>query len=118
MVYDNIRSDFVKNKIKECGWKRRSYIEGLLYFEKWVTGEVTGKLGFGRGFQVDFFEDKYPKEFKAIYSELNQKEYAKYLLNKKKEKKQKRQEAEKDRKDEKKQEQELKAEWKKAGGKI
>ena len=115
--YSEAKSNYVKNKIKITKWKDREYIESLLYFEKWVMGEVTGKLGPGWGFMPKVYESNCPEEFKAIYTELNLKGYKKYLKQKKEDKKDEIEENKEFKRQEKEDLKKQKFDWEKAGGK-
>ncbi len=114
--YTKVKSKFIREKIKKVNWKRdRDYIDTLIFIEDIITGKQ--KMSWMGSFRWNGAKKSYPKEYKAIYEELQPKEFArihkqevKEIAREKREevrwKKEERLEEEKDRKD-----------WIKAGGK-
>ena len=78
------KSKFVKNKIKnlKLNSENKKYIEDLLLLEKFVLEGDT--LGWAGGFLANNKSKEYSQEYKAIYKELDTKEYKKHLGREKK----------------------------------
>jgi hypothetical protein len=71
-----IKSKFVKELAKKVGWKDKDYIDNFLFIECYITSKEP--LGFSAAMKYHSLKGRYPKEIKAIGSELNPKEYRKY----------------------------------------
>ncbi|MFH1376072.1 MAG: hypothetical protein ABIH25_00380 [Candidatus Woesearchaeota archaeon] len=65
-----IKSKFVRNKIKGLKWneKNADYIRDLMDIELFVFGKY---MGIHAGYMQNDLERKYPKEWEAIFNELN-----------------------------------------------
>lgn len=112
--YKEAKSKYAKEKIKNCSWRKRSYINDLLLIERAASGEIYGLwTGYIRG----HLEDKYPKEWKAIFLELNSKQYKEMLQRRKKEAEKEKKEAKARKIEENLEVKESKETWKLAGGK-
>ena len=113
-MFKEIKSNFIKEKIKTTKWKDRDYIDSLMSIEKLALGTyVSSGTGYIRGILCE----KYPEEWTAIWIELNPKGY-------KAEQKRLKEESEKEKRDqmtfaqvEKARKKQEKDEWKKLGGK-
>ena len=68
----NIQSKFVKSELKKTKWENRKYIYDLLEIEGFVFAE---HFGLGSGYLYVHLKNKYPKQWKAIWLELNPGEY-------------------------------------------
>jgi len=109
-MYSEIKSEFVKNELKKTAWKDREYIEDLIKIEELATGVWKGVIVFH---WTNHFPRKYPQHWKAIWQELNPKEYKEWFDRvQKEEKRDKRQEA-RWKKEEKEELQQEKKEWQK-----
>ncbi len=113
MSYRNIKSDFVKNELRKTGWKDRIYIERLRDIEKFAT---TGYCSTGAGYIRSILKCKYPRQWKAIWRELNPKKYRKEVEFEKKERERERKEAVRFKREEALELKRDRAEWKKEGG--
>ena len=114
MTYTNAKSNFVKEVIKNTSWNKRQYIERLLDIEKFAT---TGYCSTGAGYIRMSLKSKYPKEWEAIWLELNPEEYKSTLDYEKKEKERTRKENLQFKKEESLELKRDKEAWKKMGGK-
>ena len=66
--YTEIKSNFVKEKLRKADWKRdKRYIDDLIDIERYVLGKT---FGLATGYKIKILEEKYPKEYKNIYKEL------------------------------------------------
>ena len=107
MTYTNIKSDFVKAELKKTKWGNREYVENLMKIEGLAQGKTYGMV---TGYMLNGFPNKYPKQWEAIWLELNPKQYKKNLEYKNKE-------TEREKKEEKLELKRDKEAWKKMGGK-
>ncbi len=93
--YTEIKSNFVKEKLKKADWKKdKMYIDDLIDIEQHILGK---KRGIGMGYARIYFEDEYPKEFEEIYKELKPKIWERIQKENKKEAKKEKIEQEKER---------------------
>ena len=113
MTYTNIKSNFVKAELKKTKWGNREYVENLMKIEGLAQGKTYGMV---TGYMLNGFPNKYPKQWEAIWLELNPKQYKKNLEYKKKEAEREKKEDEKFRKEEKLELKRDKEAWKKMGG--
>lgn len=113
--YRKVKSKFIKEKIKSTKWKDRDYIDDLIAIECYVKGEM---FGLGTGHKAKSLEGEYPKEWVAIWKELEPKKYEK---NRKIDERERRREEKEEREMEEEEmiEEELDREdWKRVGGKF
>ena len=94
MTYAKIKSNFVKSELKKTKWAKRHYIDDLLRIERYLSGKGFGWM---TGYIINNLKDKYPKQWKTIFLELDPKQYEKNLENKKKEAEQTKKDDEKRR---------------------
>lgn len=110
MEYTNIKSKYVKEKIKITNWKNRDYIDNLLRLEGWI---IKAPGDFGSNMYFRLLKSQYEEEYMNILKELNPKQFKVFLADlksKEKEHQKMKSQFEKELSDEKK-------EWIKAGGK-
>ena len=69
-MYEEVKSEFIKNKIKETRWEDRGYIDDLLKIEQHALGKLWGLWS---GYIAKELESNYPKEWEIIYKEVNPK---------------------------------------------
>jgi hypothetical protein len=113
--YTEIKSNFIKEKIKKTKWKDSDYIDDLLKIEYYVLGGESGRF---TPYLVERLEKDHPKEFKAIRLELDPSYRARRSKEEDREKaKEKREQARMEREWQKEDERDRK-DWIKAGGKI
>jgi len=113
--YTNIKSNYIKQKIKETSWENRKYIRMLKLIEKYIT---VGVVGAGSGYMIHDFKNKHPEDYEAIWKELKPEEYER-IKQAEKESKEKERKLEIERQEELKQlEKEEREDWIAAGGKI
>ena len=105
----------IKKLIKKTNFKNRKRVDDLINIELYVTGKISS---LSLAYKVNRPEEKYSKEFKAIYLELNPKGFKQHLKRKKLKRQEKKRLEEWNKKEIKKEFQESKSEWKKAGGKT
>ena len=115
--YTNIKSKFIKEKIKKVNWKNkneREKIDDLIFIENIILEKE--RMSWMGSFRWNGL--KKTKEFKAIYEELNPKEFAK--MNKEEDKEIAREKREKVRwkKEERLEEERDRKDWIKAGENI
>lgn len=110
--YIEVKSNFIKEKIKQSKFKNRDYIDDLIFLEDYITGKIKG-LGFGGAMKLHAVKSHYEKEYIELLKELAPEKLDKFLKEKEKSEKEGK-EAEEYLKEEEKQERE---DWIKAGGK-
>lgn len=115
MTYTTIKSKFVNEELKKTKWKKRNYIDDLIYIEGFVLKQHFGLWG---GYLRNHLLGKYPRQWKAIWLELNPKEYRKDVEFEKKERERKRKEEARLKREEALELKRDRLEWKKRGGKI
>lgn len=115
MMYTNIKSNFIKNELKKTSWNHRLYISELMKIELLATGKT---FGLPTGYIRSYLEEKYPKQWKAIWMELNPKGYEKALQHKQKMRENRERDKKKFRKESEEDLQKEKEAWKRAGGTI
>ena len=114
MTYTNIKSNFVKAELKKTKWGNREYVENLMKIEGLAQRKTYGMV---TGYMLNGFPNKYPKQWEAIWLELNPKQYKKNLEYKNKETEREKKEEERFKKEEKLELKRDKEAWKKMGGK-
>ena len=113
-----IRSNYIKNKIKGKSFKERSskYFDDLIFIEEWVTGKAWG-MGASMNW-AQHIRDKYPKEIKEIWTELNPVRYKSYLKQQAKDRKELEQLDKDVEKQDKEELEAMKKQWVQAGGTL
>ena len=115
-MYKNIKSEFIKNKIKETPWEAREYIDDLIKIEDFILR--GGPHSMAGGYLYHHIKNKYHQEWEIIYKELNPKEYAELIKREKEEKERARKEDEKRMQEEEKELERKRKEWIEMGGRI
>ena len=112
--YIEAKTNFVKEQIKKTKWKNKHYIDDLLKIERVISGEG---VGWTVGPIITHFEQKYSKEYKAIFKELCPKKLKDLKEYQKKEGEKERKLKELWEKKKLEEEKQDKEDWKKMGGK-
>ena len=114
MIYNQIKSQFIKDKIKGLEWnnKNKEYIDDLVFIENYILGKSGG---MGSAYRIHSLKNK--KEYELIYKELNPKEFEKEKKRELKEKEQEEKEDKEFEKEELKEKEQARKEWLKMGGK-
>ena len=112
MLYKEVRSEFIKNLIKERGLKSK-YIDDLIRLEKYI---LNGPRGFASAMHYHSLKGKYREEWEAIYRELKPDEFERIMQREREEEMRRKQEEERRRKEEQKEMERLKREWLEMGG--
>ncbi|MBI4014453.1 MAG: hypothetical protein HY365_00690 [Candidatus Aenigmarchaeota archaeon] len=113
--YGQVKSTFIKAKIKGRGWKSRQYVDELISIERAALGHMGG--GWSTGMLLNQLEERYPKEWKAIHMELVPGEYKKRTKSENAKEEEERREMEEFEKQERAEQKKLKKEWLSMGGK-
>lgn len=113
--YAKVKSKFIRDKIKNCKWGKKKYIDDLMRIEQSALGQSFGWL---TGYIQQGLENTYPKEWKIIHLEINPKAYKDNIKRKKREALEEKREETKERMLEKKEREQDKKDWKKMGGRI
>lgn len=79
--YTTIKTDYVKQRLKETSWSERQYIEDLMQIENFVDGEAGGMDALYMG---NSLKTHYPEEWRAIWMELKPELYKALLEAEKK----------------------------------
>ncbi len=79
--YTEVKSKFIKKKIKKTHWEDSDYIDVLIKIERFVLGERCDLL---EDYIQKEFESHYPKEYEAIFKELRPKEWSAMQIDGKK----------------------------------
>ena len=116
MMY-KIRTEFVKNKLKglELNRKNKEYIENLIKLEQRISGESFGMMTSYINYMG---KNSYPKEYKAIYQELNPQGWKDMKAWEKKEREEEKREEAEQKEEDLKDEQDFKKMWAKTDGVI
>ena len=116
MVYKQVKSQFIKDKIKGLEWnkKNKEYIDNLVFIENYI---LTKTGGMGISYIIQSLESRYKKEFKAIYNELKPKELEQIKKREEKERRKEKEEHRKFEEEERKDSEQAKKEWFEMGGK-
>lgn len=112
--YTNVESKFIKEKIKNTKWDDSGYIDNLIFLEKTI---IEGVHSMGGNYMYRDLQNKYPKEYEAIYKELKPKEWKKLQEEEKKDKEKAKREQKKEEEEEELEEEEDRKDWVKAKGK-
>jgi len=113
MGYKEIKSNYIRQKIRETKWEDRSYISDLMSLESLI---LTGPGGMAGARLWVKLESQYPEEFKAIYFELKPEKAKEIFERKRKElEKLRKEERERIKRNKKRLEERLK-EWLEMGG--
>lgn len=115
ITYTDIKSHFVKNELKKTSWIGRMYIDDLMKIEMLISGRT---FGLPTGYIRTHLKDRYPKQWKAIFLELDPKGYKKEVGLDQKQRKKELQIEKKFNKEVEEDELRDKEAWKRAGGKI
>ena len=113
MAYKNIKSEYIRQKLRKTKWKDSEYIDDLIRLEDCI---VNGVQGFAHAMAYSGLKDKYREEWEAIYMELEP-ERGRIIIERqrKQEEKWKKEEEEYEKKRKKKLEEMLK-DWEEMGG--
>jgi len=112
--YTEVKSKFIKEKIKKTSWDDSDDIDILIQIERFVLGERFDLL---ENYIKKEFEIHYPKEYKAIFKELRPKEWEAMQIDKKKGKERMMRELDEMGEEFVRGEKEKRKDWIKAGGK-
>lgn len=116
MKYTDVKSEFIKKKIKNTSFKKSGYIDDLIFLERSITGKTLG--GMGGSIKWFILKNKYPKEVEAIGLEFKPEEYKDYYKKYLKKEGKSRKEDEEILRQEKEEIKRDKEAWIKAGGKL
>lgn len=112
--YSAVKTKYVEQKISETTWEDSGYIDDLIRLEHFI---LEGPHSFSEGMFYGKLRSDYPKEWEAIYRELDPKQLDSLLASEAKDRElEKRLDKEEDLLDQRRLEF-LKLDWKKAGGK-
>lgn len=112
----DIRTKFVLDKLKETSFRKKQYIEDLIWLEQGILGKIYGTFAH---IHLRHIEDDYPKERKEILKELKgSKEYKKFQNKERHRIEELKIEIRKERAAEKRELAREKREWIKFGGKV
>jgi hypothetical protein len=71
--YDDIRTQFVRDRLKETKWEDRGYIDVLMHLEDSVALSMRGKSpGWAGGMMYALMSKDYPVEYKCIRREMTE----------------------------------------------
>ena len=71
--YDDIRTQFVRDRLKETKWEDRGYIDVLMHLEDSVALSMRGKSpGWAGGMMYALMSKDYPVEYKCIRREMEE----------------------------------------------
>ena len=115
-MYENIKSEFIRNKIKETSWEAREYIDDLIKIEDFILR--GGPHNWSGAMYYHQLKTNYRREWEIIYEELNPKKYAELIKHEEEEKERERGEDEKRMQEEEKELERKRKEWMEMGGKI
>lgn len=116
MTYKQIRSKFIKEKIKGLEWnkKNKEYIDNLVFIEEYILEKVGG---MGCAYRIHSLKDDYKKEYESICKELDPKEFKRMKKEEAREKKEEVKINKKLKQEEQKESQKARKEWVEMGGK-
>ena len=112
-----VKSEYVKKKIKGRSFskeKDRNYIHDLLNLERYV---LKGPSGTADAMMLSGLEGEYPKEYVAIFKELDPEGYEAHLENERREKEKNRKLSEKLQREEDREYERERKQWLALGGK-
>ena len=113
LMYSEIKSQYVKSRIKGRKFSQRKYIDDLARLERLIT---KGPAGWADGVAYHYLRNEYPTEWKAIYKELNSKEFKQIKQREARKREKERKEQEKWEEEEKKEMERKRGEWAGVGG--
>tara|TARA_Y100000034_G_C6780253_1_gene348702 strand:+ start:316 stop:669 length:354 start_codon:yes stop_codon:yes gene_type:complete len=117
MKYINVKSNFIKEKIKKTKFKDRKYIDDLIFLEDHITGKIKN-LGWAGSMKLHGLKNSYKKEYEAIYKELRPKEWKEIQKRDKEEREKDKKEEKEFIEEERKELEESKKCWIEAKGKV
>jgi hypothetical protein len=112
-TYTDIKSEFIRGKLKKATWKDRDKIDSLIQCERFALGKWTGLAGSYMGNALR--EGRHPM-LKKIYLELNPKGYEKFMQFWKDDAKKEQEEHRRFEQRQKEEDCQAREEWLKAGG--
>ncbi|MBS3093965.1 hypothetical protein J4456_05290 [Candidatus Pacearchaeota archaeon] len=115
--YTNIKSNFLKEKIKNINWKNkdeREKIDGLIFVENIILGKE--RLSWASSFKWNALKNT--KELKTIYRELKPEEFAQIKKDEVKEAAEEKRKESKLEEEERLEEERDRKDWVKAGGNL
>ena len=115
IIYKDIKSNYMKNKIKGLPWEKRKYIDDLITLERWIVGEVGN---WATAMKVHGLKSKYEIDYLEILKELKPERFEKVIKKKLDWGEKSASNMEKKSVDEKKKEDRLIKEWIEMGGKL
>ncbi len=115
MTYTNIKSELIKEAIKNTPWKKRQYIEDLIFLENSI---LHGVRGMGSNIRLHCLSSQYEKEYLKLFKELKPPIYKEVLEITRKEKSETRKINRKIREEEALELKQDKESWKKMGGNL
>ena len=113
--YKDIKSQYLKNKIKNLSWEKRDYFDDLMTLEQWILGEISG---WATAMMVHGLKGKYEIDYLEILQELRPKRFEELLKKKLEEDEKRAIDMEKEWITEKKRRERLMKEWLEMGGKL
>lgn len=113
-MYKDIKSRYIRDKIKQTKWKNRQYIHSLKCIELLAPGKT---FGLTTGYAWMNLPRMYPDEWEAIWTEINPEGYNEWRSQKKREVKAEQRAIRKEKEREKIEINKEKAEWLEMGGK-
>jgi len=75
--YTKIKSNFIKEKLKQTRWQNRFYIDNLIFLEKAILRKFKGYGCYGN-IKLYKIKNEFKNEFETIFKELDLKEWEKY----------------------------------------
>jgi len=114
MKYTEIKSEYIRDKLKQTSYKDNEYIDSLMKIEGLTQGRTYGMT---TGHMWLNLPEMYPEDWKAIWLELDPKRYHEIIEFKKKEKEKEEFDRLQFNEQERKEVIENKKDWIKAGGK-
>lgn len=113
MQYTDIKSEYIKDKLKKTRWKDSDYINKLMFIEDCI---LHGPGGMGSSICFHNYKSKYSKEYWTILKELKPAEYKKEKPKEERKRKKDMEEMKRFHLEEKEQHRKAREAWKKAGG--
>jgi len=108
--YNGVKSNYIREKIKQTKFKDRGYIDNLIFLEDYILGKR--KMTWSSSFIFNNLKNEYYK----ILKDLNPQRYKKEINQKKKEEADDKREEEMFRKEELAEKKKDREDWVKAGG--
>ena len=72
MDYTNIESGFIRDRLSETSWENRGYIEELLRLREQLGRRISGRMGMYDAMSCGLRAKRYPAEEKALLLELQE----------------------------------------------